>query len=97
MANLWQGPLLTAIHACRAALQVALSTVSRSEGYHPLTELRTVPAAGRPNWDSLLQGIKADSPSPNDMQIFFCGAPALSQTIAPIAAHHRIRFRQEVF
>lgn len=74
-----------------------MTTLSRSEGRHPLTELRTVPAAGRPNWDVLLKGIKADSPLPNDMQIFFCGAPALAQSIAPVAAHHRIRFRQEVF
>lgn len=79
------------------ALQLALATQTRTEGCHPLTELQTVPAAGRPNWDKLLQEIKAASPAPNDIQIFFCGAPLLAQTIEPIATHHKIRFRQEVF
>ena len=79
------------------ALQVAMASQASAEGSHPLTELRTVPTAGRPKWETLLQEIKAGSPAPNDMQIFFCGAPALAQSIEPIAVHQKIRFRQEVF
>jgi hypothetical protein len=83
------------LSAC--ALQVAMAAQARAEGRHPLTQLRTVPVAGRPDWDKLLEGIKASSPAPSDVQIFFCGAPALAQSIEPIAVHHKIRFRREVF
>jgi len=77
-------------------LALALDLVYARAGVDPLTGLRARTHLGAPDWDSLLDGVRAAHPGATP-EVFFCGPDGLAKAVARAAARARLPFRQEHF
>ncbi|XP_071826434.1 NADPH oxidase 5-like isoform X2 [Apostichopus japonicus] len=77
------------------ALQMALQTLHKSTKKDLLTGLKTRLQSGRPNWDKVFKNIQAQKNG--RVEVFFCGAPALSEILERYCAKYDFIYHKESF
>ena len=68
-------------------------------GQDIFTSLKSMTHIGRPKWDELFGRLVSDdnASTANDVDVFFCGPRAMSQTIRNYCATYRFRYYEEKF
>ncbi|KAL4216481.1 NADPH oxidase 5 [Mactra antiquata] len=76
-------------------LQIALDLMYEKSHRDLITGLKTKTEPGRPDWNKVFKGIKAENKG--KVKVFFCGAPALGKVIKEASAKYNFSFSKENF
>ncbi|KAL4216478.1 NADPH oxidase 5 [Mactra antiquata] len=76
-------------------LQIALDLMYENSHRDLITGLKTKTEPGRPDWNKVFKGIKAENKG--KVKVFFCGAPALGKVIKEASAKYNFSFSKENF
>jgi len=82
--------------ATSAVLELAREAAHTAGDRDVFTGLRTRTHKGRPEWGSILEAIGQEHQG-EEVDVFFCGPPALGRTIRHEAVRLGMRFRDEKF
>jgi predicted ferric reductase/Ca2+-binding EF-hand superfamily protein len=77
-------------------LELARELMHASGRSDIITGLRTKTHMGPPDWESMLRAI-AERHAPARVDVFFCGPPGLSKSLAPLCRRLGMGFREERF
>ncbi|KAL4216474.1 NADPH oxidase 5 [Mactra antiquata] len=76
-------------------LQVALDLMYEKCHRDLITGLKTKTEPGRPDWNKVFKGIKAENKG--KVKVFFCGSPALGKIVKEASAKYNFAFSKEYF
>ncbi|KAL4216477.1 NADPH oxidase 5 [Mactra antiquata] len=76
-------------------LQVALDLMYEKSHRDLITGLKTKTEPGRPDWNKVFKGIKAENKG--KVKVFFCGSPALGKIVKEESAKYNFAFSKEYF
>jgi predicted ferric reductase/Ca2+-binding EF-hand superfamily protein len=78
------------------AMQIALEAYRRRYNRDPLTRLKAVTSAGRPDWEEIFSDLALQHPD-ELVDVYFCGPPELALTVKSACRLQGFHFHQERF
>jgi predicted ferric reductase/Ca2+-binding EF-hand superfamily protein len=78
------------------AMQIAVDAYRERYGRDPLTHLRAVTSAGRPNWERIFAEV-AVKHAGMPVDVYFCGPPGLGKALRRAAAKFGFYYHEEKF
>jgi hypothetical protein len=78
------------------AMQVAMDAYHERHKCDPITGLKAVTSAGRPDWDAHFSALSAEHPGER-IEVFFCGPPGLGRAVKKYCRKHGFIFHREKF
>jgi predicted ferric reductase/Ca2+-binding EF-hand superfamily protein len=78
------------------AMQIALDAYRKLYQRDPLTSLKAVTSAGRPNWDKIFAELASQHPCKH-IDVYFCGPPELADKVKSACRLQGFFFHQERF
>ncbi len=78
------------------AMQIAMDAYRERSERDPITGLFVNTSAGRPNWDAIFKETAAAHPR-DQVDVFFCGPPALGAVVKKNCRKHGFLFHDEKF
>lgn len=78
------------------AMQVAMDAYRRRHRKDPVTGLRAMTSAGRPDWDEVFSALAMEHPGER-VEVFFCGPQGLGATVRSRCRKHGFIMHEEKF
>jgi len=78
-----------------ATLHLALDLMHKKTKRDLITGLKTRTKAGRPDWDEIFTDAKKQDKG--KVTVFYCGAPALADTLFTKCNEYKFAFKKEIF